>query len=157
MADSVNGEERLNQILEAFPEKQINTKGNGDRAEAPTQASSSIAIGMDFCQWSAGPNETYRPSGPRREKLPSGIYMVDSDPLEWVERTEGFSIAHLRELALAVFCLEQPAESVLDRLSRMQYQPRAMKEFLRPSPGFTPREELSGVDRATSACMPSGA
>lgn len=55
----------------------------------------------------------------------------DESLTEWVAKTEGFSVAHLRELVVAVFCLAQPFEEVLDRLSKMQYQPKPLKEFSR--------------------------
>ena len=37
----------------------------------------------------------------------------------WIKDTEGFSIAHLKELAAAVLCLEHPYEQVLARLKKM--------------------------------------
>jgi SpoVK/Ycf46/Vps4 family AAA+-type ATPase len=36
----------------------------------------------------------------------------------WVERTEGFSIAHLKELIIAVRCFRQPFAEALDGLSK---------------------------------------
>lgn len=42
----------------------------------------------------------------------------------WVDDTEGLSIAHLRELAAAVLCLEQPYDSVIKRLRQMRILPR---------------------------------
>jgi SpoVK/Ycf46/Vps4 family AAA+-type ATPase len=38
---------------------------------------------------------------------------------KWVKDTEGFSIAHLKELAAAVLCLDYPYEQVLKRLRKM--------------------------------------
>lgn len=43
----------------------------------------------------------------------------------WVKRTEGMSIAHLKELVVAVTCLEQPEEEVLNRLKTMKTAPRS--------------------------------
>lgn len=80
----MSDEDKLNQLLASQPEPPLNRRNGSDKGEdcAPVQtASGSIAQGTDFCQWSSGPNDTFRPSGPRREKLPSGIYTVDSDPL----------------------------------------------------------------------------
>jgi SpoVK/Ycf46/Vps4 family AAA+-type ATPase len=54
----------------------------------------------------------------------------------WVKATEGFSVAHLRELVVAVFCLKQPFDEVLERLSKMQYQPKPLKEFNRERAGY---------------------
>jgi AAA+ superfamily predicted ATPase len=55
---------------------------------------------------------------------------------DWVKATEGFSVAHLRELVVAVFCLNQPFSEVLERLSKMQYQPKPLKEFSRNPMGM---------------------
>lgn len=39
---------------------------------------------------------------------------------QWVEDTEGFSVAHLRELYVSVFCLGRPYDEVIRRLKIMQ-------------------------------------
>ena len=55
----------------------------------------------------------------------------------WVADTEGLSIAHLRELAVAVLCLDQPYADVLGRLRSMRVQLRGEGEDLRAAPaGF---------------------
>jgi len=36
-----------------------------------------------------------------------------------VRDTQGFSVAHLKELAAAVLCLDYPYEQVLERLRKM--------------------------------------
>jgi hypothetical protein len=333
-------EDKLNERLISEPER-VKLRNDASAKEVPSAPTSSLAQGTDYCQWSSGPNETFRPSGPRREILPSGIYRVDSDqmgpffvrtkvvtdnlielddaattrvlssirtfwksrieyvkrgvlykrglllwgpagsgktatlallmkdllqmdglvficqhpetlstmlavlrriepernvivvledidelvqrygehdilalldgesqidnvvniattnyperlgariinrpsrfderilvdmpnkgarekylrhitknetiPLEmltaWVDRTEGFSVAHLRELVVAVFCLKQPFEEVLERLSKMQYQPKALKEFARPAFGLAKAVYLEGGTSASS-------
>lgn len=38
---------------------------------------------------------------------------------QWVKDTDGFSVAHLKELAAAVLCLDHPYETVLKRLREM--------------------------------------
>jgi hypothetical protein len=38
---------------------------------------------------------------------------------QWVTNTTGFSVAHLKELAAAVLCLENPYDQVLERLRKM--------------------------------------
>ena len=48
----------------------------------------------------------------------------------WTNDTKDLSVAHLRELFVAVVCLEQPYESVLDRLKHMKVMPK-------PEDGFT--------------------
>jgi hypothetical protein len=44
---------------------------------------------------------------------------------EWVRETEGMSIAHLKELVVAVTCLEQAEEEVIARLKTMKSAPRS--------------------------------
>lgn len=38
----------------------------------------------------------------------------------WVERTKGYSVAHLREVCIATQCLLQPEDEVFDRLDKMR-------------------------------------
>lgn len=47
----------------------------------------------------------------------------------WVKDTDGFSIAHLRELVVAVFCLKQEYADVVERLSKMRVQPKSGNEW----------------------------
>lgn len=62
---------------------------------------------------------------------------LSSEVLEkWVEDTKEMSIAHLRELVAAVYCLEQPYEKVLERLVDMSKQPVSDKDFKRDRVGF---------------------
>lgn len=49
--------------------------------------------------------------------------------IDWVADTDGFSVAHLKELAIAVFCLQQPYDDVLMRLKEMQEKPKGIPEF----------------------------
>lgn len=55
---------------------------------------------------------------------------------EWVDDTKGMSIAHLRELVAAVFCLEQPYAEVIERLSDMANKVKVEDEFKSNKPGF---------------------
>lgn len=59
----------------------------------------------------------------------------------WVADTENFSVAHLKELAVGVFCLKQPYDSVLGRLKKMQVAPKALPEFNKQG-GFGFGEQL---------------
>jgi hypothetical protein len=43
----------------------------------------------------------------------------ETDLTTWVTDTEGMSIAHLRELVAAVYCLDQPYPEVIERLKEM--------------------------------------
>jgi hypothetical protein len=46
---------------------------------------------------------------------------VDGDELEqWVRLSDGFSVAHLKEMIVAVRCFGQPLEEVAERLAQMQ-------------------------------------
>jgi hypothetical protein len=57
---------------------------------------------------------------------------------EWVADTEGMSIAHLRELVAAVYCLDQPYDDVIDRLKGMAQAIKAISDgFADSSMGFT--------------------
>lgn len=68
----------------------------------------------------------------------------------WVNRTKDFSVAHLRELVVAVYCLDQPFEEVLSRLSKMQFQVKPQVEFKRDPSGF------AGLACSTSPPMMPG-
>jgi hypothetical protein len=53
-------------------------------------------------------------------------------PLEkWVNDTENLSIAHLRELVVAILCLEQDYDTVLARLKAMEIMPKPEDGFKR--------------------------
>jgi len=63
---------------------------------------------------------------------------IEPDTLDqWVKDTEGFSIAHLRELVAASFCLEQPYAEVLKRLKSMTEKPKFVEGFKRGKTGFS--------------------
>lgn len=64
------------------------------------------------------------PSAPsRRAYLTSKEPSLKDDELDqWVRMTEGFSIAHLRELIVSVKCFKQPLEDVIRRLEAMHGQ-----------------------------------
>lgn len=55
---------------------------------------------------------------------------------KWVADTADFSVAHLRELAVAVFCLKQDYDTVLGRLKAMQIKPKSIPEFKTGKGGF---------------------
>lgn len=48
---------------------------------------------------------------------------------QWVADTEGLSIAHLRELVVAVVCLEQDYSVVIERLRAMEIRPKEDEGF----------------------------
>lgn len=55
---------------------------------------------------------------------------------KWSEDTKGLSIAHLRELVAAVYCLEQPYDDVLKRLKDMQVMVKEEPQFRKTKTGF---------------------
>ena len=70
------------------------------------------------------------PSAPARlVYLKKAIGEAEVDITKWVAGTENMSIAHLRELVVAVLCLEQDYESVLKRLSAMEIMPKPEDGF----------------------------
>lgn len=46
--------------------------------------------------------------------------LTDAELCNWVRQSEGFSVAHLKEMIVAVRCFDQPLEDVVDRLRKMQ-------------------------------------
>lgn len=63
------------------------------------------------------------------QKATASEPLTQAEINRWSDDTEGLSIAHLRELFVAVHCLEQEYDSVLDRLRHMTIKPE-------PEPGF---------------------
>lgn len=57
---------------------------------------------------------------------------------KWVTDTNEMSVAHLRELVAAVYCLDQPYEEVISRLKDMATKVKADEEF-KTSMGFGAR------------------
>lgn len=66
----------------------------------------------------------------------------DEEVKKWVADTEHFSVAHLKELAVAIFCLSQEYDSVLKRLKDMQIQPMSIPEFRRKGKGGFTLDDL---------------
>ena len=60
----------------------------------------------------------------------------EADLEQWVNDTNKFSIAHLRELVAATYCLEQPYEVVLKRLRTMTTKPKFTDGFAKGKSGF---------------------
>ncbi len=60
---------------------------------------------------------------------------------KWVEDTEGFSIAHLKELFVAVCILGDDYSEAIETLSSMKEQIVSDEEFERPSMGFTSKKK----------------
>ncbi len=67
----------------------------------------------------------------------------------WVEETAGMSIAHLKELVVAVVCLEQDEDEVIARLKTMKSAPRST--MYEESVGFGAMAQKQ-LQAAASAC-----
>jgi SpoVK/Ycf46/Vps4 family AAA+-type ATPase len=79
---------------------------------------------------------------------------VDGATLQrWVHDTDKMSVAHLRELAAAVLCLDQNYEDVLERLRSMRVKPREISGFSNGEVGFT--AQLNSGGAAQSPMMPA--
>lgn len=61
--------------------------------------------------------------------------MDDDMVAKWVKDTEGFSIAHLRELASSVFCLDEDYEETLGRLKDLSIKPKFDSDGFKKSQG----------------------
>lgn len=92
----------------------------------PSRFDERIFIGM--------PNEAARETYLRHVLCNENI--SEEDLQKWVSDTNIFSVAHLRELAVAVFCLKQPYDTVLGRLKGMQSKPKAIPEFIGGKSGY---------------------
>jgi hypothetical protein len=62
--------------------------------------------------------------------------LSEDDLQKWVADSGDMSIAHLRELVAAVYCLDQPYDEVIARLADMAKQVKSDEEFKRGSLGF---------------------
>ncbi len=72
------------------------------------------------------------------------IVGLDEETLEvWTKDTKGFSIAHMRELVAASFCLEQPYETVLQRLIKMADKPKTTEGYAKGRTSFLSDEDDS--------------
>jgi ATPase family associated with various cellular activities (AAA) len=73
----------------------------------------------------------------RRHYLRFAAPKMEVDTLEtWVKDTKNFSIAHLRELVAASYCLDQEYPDVLKRLKSMTEKPKFVDGFRRGNTGF---------------------
>lgn len=61
----------------------------------------------------------------RRMYLEAKVKTTEKDGVDLVQETEGFSIAHLRELIVSVWCLGRDVNETLDRLHGMSRTPKS--------------------------------
>jgi len=66
----------------------------------------------------------------------------------WAHDTEGMSLAHLRELVVAVRCLEQDYAEVVERLKSMRVMPKE-SEGIGGDMGFRPEPKRKVVNLAS--------
>lgn len=68
---------------------------------------------------------------------------------DWVRLSDGFSVAHLKELIIAVRCFQQPLENVVSRLEAMRSRrPTSADDPNRHGAGFLPLRSGVAVDVA---------
>lgn len=77
-------------------------------------------------------------------------HLSKHDLTRWVTDTHDMSIAHLREMVAAVYCLEQPYEEVLDRLKSMAAKVKAEDEFKTRGLGFAGTKNVNDPRTAFS-------
>lgn len=53
------------------------------------------------------------------------LELPEEELMKWVKETEGFSIAHLKEVVVGTLCLGQPLEAVVRRLRSMAKAPKS--------------------------------
>lgn len=81
-----------------------------------------------------------------------GEKLEPEDVARWIADTHDMSIAHLRELVVAVFCLGRSYEDTIERLKKMQIRPKSHEDGFR-------RKELglqSGMGASAATAAPSG-
>jgi SpoVK/Ycf46/Vps4 family AAA+-type ATPase len=78
----------------------------------------------------------------RKTYLKFAAPALDDETLEkWTEDTSNFSIAHLRELVAATYCLDQKYEDVLKRLRSMTERPKFVDGYRKGNTGFDPTDD----------------
>lgn len=63
--------------------------------------------------------------------------LTPKDLSKWIKDTDEMSVAHLRELVAAVYCLDQPYKDVISRLQKMATQVTGDEGFKKNSLGFS--------------------
>ena len=105
----------------------------------PSRFDERIFVGM--------PSETAR-----RTYLKFAAPDLQNEELDkWVSDTENFSIAHLRELVAACYCLDQEYKVTLKRLKSMTDKPKFVDGFRKGSSGFSDDEAPSKEARTRTA------
>jgi len=71
---------------------------------------------------------------------------------QWVKDTDQFSVAHLRELVAASYCLDQDYKTVLNRLKSMTEKPKFVDGYRRGKTGFGANndDEEDGTESSVS-------
>jgi len=81
-------------------------------------------------------------------KQEGGTPLSEEELDKWVSDTENFSIAHLRELVAAVYCLDQEYKVTLKRLKSMTDKPKFVDGFRKGNAGFSDDEEPKKESRS---------
>jgi energy-coupling factor transporter ATP-binding protein EcfA2 len=151
-----NGEHELLALLDG--EHQIDNVVNIATTNFPEK------LGARICNRPSRFDERIRvgmPDAKARERylihiLKQEVPAVPHSEIEkWVKDTDGFSVAHLRELAVAITCLKQDYPTVLKRLRSMMTKPTAIEEFAKKHGVSGFRVELvteEPIEDANAAC-----
>lgn len=68
--------------------------------------------------------------------------LTDDELSKWTRCTDGFSLAHLKELIIAVKCLGQSFEDALERIEGMRYKPSSDDAPTRHKAGFVTAKKI---------------
>lgn len=80
--------------------------------------------------------------------------LAESQLHKWVKDTENLSVAHLRELAAAVLCLDQDYDDVIKRLKSMKSKPKEVDGFGNETAGVGFQLQASSQAAANSPTVP---
>lgn len=81
----------------------------------------------------------------------AGMDIDQAELQRWVLDTEGMSIAHLRELVVAVFCLGRGYEETLERLRKMQIRTKSHEDGFRKNDSIGMMSGNAAMQKGTSA------
>ena len=82
---------------------------------------------------------------------------LDKEQLaKWVAETDGMSIAHLRELVAAVYCLDQPYDDVVERLKKMSVPEKGEDGFKSKNLGFSVSNKGSALHITSNTPVTEG-
>ena len=114
----LDGENQIGNVVNIATSNYPDRLG-GRIVNRPSRFDERIFVGM--------PNEKAREKYLRHATKNENI--SEEELSKWVRDTDKFSVAHLKELVVAVFCLQQEYDSVIARLKAMFTKPKTSQEF----------------------------